>query len=127
MKIKGIKTRRLEFDVSDVFDAQQKWCDKDHLIFVTMMKLNEKFVEDEINADLIDWTWDELHQHAHDEFMAVYKFWKCYDKYVKRIEYQYLYDALIPRWLWFAMEDKIHQLEDQMMRRLIDVRGAMWT
>jgi hypothetical protein len=125
MKIKGRKIRRLELDVSHVFDKDQKWCDKDHLLFVTMMILNERFVEDEVKANIVSWDHDSGHRVAYSEFMAVYKFWKAYKSCQDKVDEQLLVKG--GSGMYELYEDKLNQLEDQMMHRLIKVRGSMWT
>lgn len=88
------------------------------------------FVEQEDPLEIINWDWSKEHAECRDEFMKLYKFAKAWPKFQNRIEQQYLttdWDGGKTWTLWFIYEDKLTQLEDQFMRRLIDIRMGLWT
>lgn len=99
-------------------------------MFTIMCSMIIDFVEKEEPIKMIDWDWDEGQSKCRDEFMKLYRFAKAWPKYQHRIEMLYLnnewcgggiYD------IWFVYEDKLLQLQDQFMRRLIDIRMGLWT
>jgi len=149
MKIKGIKHKRLEFDMNNINVGT--WCDKDHLMFIITMELVRKYVDDEDAFNVINWNWHPDYKAVKEEIQKIYKFWKCYDGWVNRLEdkylgnewrgtgsskkcedkpgfYEWVYDnPLELKSPWNIYEDKIKQVEDQMMIRAINVRKHMWT
>jgi len=100
-------------------------------MFSIMAALIIDYVEGEDPLNIIDWDWSEDHANARDEFMKLYKFAKACVKYQQKIEDQYL----MVDWfggekhcgIWGVYEEKINNLQDQFMRRMIDIRMTLWT
>ena len=107
-----------------------KYSDVPESIFSIMCSTIIDFVEQECPLEIIDWDWSKDHSDCRDEFMKLYKWAKVWPKYRDRIEKQFL----INDWegggihdMWFVYENKLTQLEDQFMIRLINIRMGLWT
>jgi hypothetical protein len=99
-------------------------------MFEIMCALIIDFVEKEDPLNIIDWDYSEDHAYCRDEFMKLYKWAKAWPAYEHRIENQYLGE----NWkgggiwtIWIVYENKIIDLQDQFMKRLIDIRMGLWT
>ncbi len=100
-------------------------------MFSIMCALIIDFVEGEDPIGIINWDWSEDQSKCRDEFMKLYKFAKAWPKYENKINDMYLF----PDWvggelnggIWGVYEEKLTQLQDQFMRRMIDVRMGLWT
>jgi len=124
MKIKKRKqTQYVEIDITNT--GITDWCDKDHMIFTLIMKMVEMYVEEEDPFDILDWEWDDAHREAKKELQSIYRFWKHYHGFIKRIEDKYLEVDTFD--LYDHYEQLIQDLEYQFMIRAINVRGFMWT
>ena len=106
------------------------YSDVPETMFDIMCSLIIDFVEKEDPLKLIDWDCSDDHAKCRDEFVKLYKWAKAWPQYMYHIEEQYLNNE----WkgggvndMWFVYEDKITQLQDQFMKRLIDIRMGLWT
>lgn len=89
----------------------ENWYDKDGVLLHACFQILTDFIEEEMETgDWIDWQPSERHQFAKQEIDFLYEWWKNYQNL----------DKNLPNW-----EDEI--LENQMLKRLIDIRWAMWT
>ena len=99
-------------------------------MFSIMTALLIDFVEGEKPLELINWEWSADHNACKNEFVKLYKLAKAWVKYKERIEDEYLMKDWIGGeahcGIWGVYEEKLTQLEDQFMRRLIDIRGGLW-
>ena len=78
-------------------------------------QLLTNFVEEEISKDIVDWEHDENHKSARKEIDELYIWWK--ERIAKDLE-----GKLDP------VNDEIqYQNDNEMLVRLIKVRGYMWT
>jgi hypothetical protein len=105
-----------------------EYSDVDGAMFSIMCSLIIDFVEKEKPLDRINWEFHEESAADRDEFMKLYRWAKAWPKYVHRIENTYLVDAwsFTGTWsLWSVYENKMLLLEDQFMRRMIDVRYCL--
>jgi len=121
------------------------WCDVDHLMFLSIGMLFEEYVVGEIggldslmenlecakkqlkNKELHEWDY-AYYEHdvpLQEEILKLYKMWLAFPKYVKKLEKEFLMED--EGNLWHYYEELIHQLEDQFMRRVIDIRLTLWT
>lgn len=95
----------------------EEWCDKDGVLLHACFQLLTDFVEQETefipefgNDSYTDWESDEKLRYAKKEMLELYHWWKAYQQQ----------EHGLPTW-----EDD--ELENQMLKRLIDIRWAMWT
>ena len=120
------------------------WCDKDRLVFIATMTIFEKYVVDELGGikgleERIEFLKEEIETddemfvdcdcmwlEHYIEVKKLYKFWKSWAKFVDKIQNLYLFKDNDGD-MWFYWEEKLTQLEDQMMLRVINIRDGMWT
>lgn len=127
-----------------------QWCDKVELILYGMMNLLVDFVEKEKCFEVIAWDSDPEHAHVAKEIHAIYDWWKnyptreqeisdkltewhdakfegCGDNWLERLnsndtpEVKKMFDDL------HILEEKLHDEEQEYIKRLIDIRRALWT
>lgn len=127
------------------------WYDSDIRMLYGMMNLLTEFIEYEKPFEDIEWNSDEFHKHARDEMIAIKSWWDNYDNRKREIE-----DALTAwhdakfsgcsddNWIERLntrdtqdikdLSDKLHHLEadlsqeeEEMLIRLVKIRGYMWT
>jgi hypothetical protein len=92
------------------------WCDKDHIILHACFQLLCDFVEKEMRLNtFVDWNTDHQSRHAKKEIEELYEWWQS-----KKNENAESAEA-------FREDIKIYYKENQMLKRLIDVRMHLWT
>lgn len=90
------------------------WCDKDHVLLHACFQLITDFVEKELAESWwIHWDQDEDHAAAKKEIDILYAWWKEWQ--VKLNDGSFHHD----------LAD--YQKENEMLKRLIEVRQFMWT
>lgn len=90
------------------------WCDKDHVILHACFQLLTDFVEKELTVSpWVNWQQDEEHAQAREEIELLYVWWK---DWLKKLE--------TPR---FQHGQADYEKENEMMKRLIEVRKYLWT
>lgn len=146
MRIKKKNGKRfVKIEIPKRVAKLDKWCDKDYLIFFVVGMLFEKYVDgeegglheiydrikyakDEIQNAELEWDrdyWSVALPHL-EEIVNLYKFWKALPKFRKRIEKETL-KMSADTYYYLYWDDKLTQLEDQFMRRVIDIRRILWT
>jgi len=127
-----------------------QWCDKVELMLYGMMGMIVDFVEGEECFERIVWDDDPLHKHAAEEIRAIYGWWKhyperekeisdkltewhdakfagCKDNWLDRLntkdtpEVKQMFDDLQ------ALEEKLHEEEQEYLKRIVDIRAFLWT
>ncbi|WP_066800695.1 hypothetical protein [Moraxella oblonga] len=104
-------------NVLKISTLNQEWYDKDGVLLHACFQLLVNFIHEEtsfINKDIedfIDWEENENRKLAKQEMLFLYDWWQKYNSEEFRS---------LPNW-----EDD--ELENEMLKRLIDVRWAMWT
>lgn len=104
-------------NVLKIDTLNQEWYDKDGVLLHACFQVLVNFIHEETNfidknADnWVDWESDEKLQFAKQEMLFLYDWWQKYNSEAVRS---------LPNW----ENDK---LENEMLKRLIDVRWAMWT
>ncbi len=90
------------------------WCDKDIVMLHACFQLLTDFVEKEDINDLqTNWNQDDLHKHVKKEIDELYSWWKI----------RVTNDSVEPITL-----NKVQYEEDnEMLIRLIKIRGFLWT
>lgn len=86
------------------------WYDKDGIILHACFQILTDFVEIELPNTWIDWQQNEKYRFAKQEIDFLYHWWQQYQSFKQDTA----------NW-----ED--NQLENQMLKRLIDIRWALWT
>lgn len=86
------------------------WRDKDEIIFHACFQLLKDFVEQEM-IEIIDWEYDEETKNAKAEIDFLYNWWK------KRNHQEEDFDKIKQQ----------YEQDNQMLKRLIDVRMYLWT
>lgn len=147
IKSKGNGLKYFEITVPKRIANLDTWCDKDHVMFLAIGRLLEKYVDDEeggikgleeelqygkdtlADPECLEWDRDYWtgHNPRVEEIIKLYKWWKAWPDWVKRIEDKYLHNAPKDCLKWCDWEEKIFRLEDQFMKRVIDIRGCLWT
>jgi hypothetical protein len=127
------------------------WWDTDRKMLHGMMALLVNFIEKEKPEEIVEWDSDPAHVHARDEFKTIYKWWKDYPKrqeeisdllskwhdckfgedysheWIRKInepdteEAKKLFDDLT------IAEVKLDNEEQDMLIRLVKIRGFLWT
>jgi len=96
--------------------------DRDQLMLFACFKLLVDYVEKEKPFDHFDYDWSEESRKRGDEIKALYDWWKteraAEHKAVEKLEDRF--ERVERRW---ALEEK----DDQMLRRLIEIRRHLWT
>ena len=123
-------------DVVETTLEPGEWYDTDTVMLYAMMALLKEFVEEEVGVDNIVIRLEEELEKTHveetpgtrkllerllakeKEIKAIYDWWEGYEE--KREKVDKMDDRLKAR-------DKLVAEEDEMLHRLINVRGALWT
>jgi hypothetical protein len=92
-----------------------EWCDKDIVLLHACFQLLTDFVEQEISQDTVDWEHNESISIVRKEIDFLYNWWK------ERLKDE-LDDNLAPIW-----SDDQHNIDDEMLIRLIRIRRYLWT
>ena len=88
------------------------WCDKDDIILHACFQLLKDFVEQEKEIiQIIDWKYDEKTKNAKAEIDFLYNWWKIRNHQGEN------FDKLKQQ----------YEQDNQMLKRLIDVRMYLWT
>jgi hypothetical protein len=91
------------------------WCDKDYILLHACFQLLSDFVEQEmLKNNFPDWNADENTRAARKEIETLYEWWTVRKKQDdKGARFQEEYDQ--------------YMKDNEMLRRLIDVRMYLWT
>lgn len=82
------------------------WCDKDHVMLHACFQLLSDFVEKEMKVNSYpDWEASVETKNAKKEIEELYSWWQE----------------------WKKDEQQDHGIENEMLKRLIDVRMHLWT
>lgn len=92
------------------------WCDKDHVLLHACFQLLVDFVEKEmLPQDYPDWDATPQNKSARKEIEALYAWW---------LEWK---QEGSPKTSCFREDEKLYYKENQMLKRLVDIRMYMWT
>jgi len=108
------------------------WIDTSDALFYVNMELLHDYMVNE--APRVCWDYDDhcgygaFFQDAYNELSKIHRFYLHHKKYVKKLEDKYL----MQDWegngsIWHIYEEQLHHLETQMLNRLIEVRGFLWS
>jgi hypothetical protein len=128
---------------------RDQWIDTDTKMLYAMMKLLVDYIEGEKPFEHVDWEDDAFHKNAKEEMIQIYNWWKNYDTRMKEIqialdnwyvssggnhkefldfcnsesspETERLFD------LHTKLEEALLKEEEDMMIRLVKIRGFLWT
>lgn len=93
------------------------WCDKDHVLLHACFQLLSDFVETEMRVqDHPDWNATEESCRAKKEIEELYAWWQ-----------QRKNDAIMNRSVSFSEEHVIYAKDNEMLKRLVDIRMHLWT
>ena len=93
------------------------WCDKDHILLHACFQLLNDFVEKELLVNnFVDWNADELHRNARKEIEDLYAWWQDRKN-----------DEVMDKSLSFDLDREIYLKDNEMLKRMIDVRMFLWT
>ena len=97
-------------NILEIRTLGEGWCDKDHVLLHACFQLLTDFVEKEMLANAYpDWNYDEEIKNARKEIEELYNWWQEYRDKDESFDY-------------------VHYLkENEMLKRLIDVRMYLWT
>lgn len=130
------------------------WIDRSEGILFANMAVLSEFVERERGLDgIVDWDSDESHAAAKKELLEIYRWW-THDRKIEHDRYDALFSRAYARPLEFEpigngmsrfkkdtltkeekelryqcslMEEALEAKDEEMMIRLIKIRGCMWT
>ena len=89
------------------------WVDTDRRILHACFNLLKEYVEKEKPFEVIDWDWDEHYKEVGNEIKALYNWWTVErPKDVKTHGYA---------------ADELDAADDEMLSRLMKIRGYLWT
>jgi hypothetical protein len=101
------------------------WYDKSGLLPHVMFEILCRFVEEEMYPDgeegIVDWSWTDDHQNAHDEMISLYKWW------TEEYEEDYPFNIEPTPDNAFELEEQAQKTLRENCKRLIDVSPYMWT
>src|SRR4029079_4427510 len=93
------------------------WCDKDHVLLHACFQLLSDFVEKEMRVqDYPDWNATEETRLARQEIEALYSWWQLRK-----------HDEIMDRHTSFTEEHAIYAKDNEMLKRLVDIRMHLWT
>jgi len=107
------------------------WIDtSDALFYINMELLHDYMVNEapQICWDYDDWAGD-AYVKIYDELKKIHRFYLNHKKYYKKLENKYLMED----WecgddsIWNVYKSQLHDLETQMLNRLMEVRGHLWS
>ncbi len=112
------------------------WLDRDRAILFASFAVLVDFVEKEYPGH-VDWETDDEHKKAHEEFIDLYLWWTAGRK-VEHDDHDNLSNELYGnrpfREVAKADRDRFHKMSEvldkkdqEMLHRLIEVRGVLWT
>lgn len=126
------------------------WCDKDHVMLCACFQLLVDFLEKEKPERFMDVKHDAPQRRQYKEWRALYRYWKRdrprliaeESKALMRWAKTYKYrieasgknrgrlvtihnDRRLSR-IHQRLEEKLHKTDEEMLRRLIDVRNKLW-
>ena len=145
-------TRYHVIDVSGEGGYDWGWLDRSHAVLLVNFKLLCEFIEREHPDEHINWDSDPEHRHARDEMQALYEWWrhgradeeraveeffKAHHRHPEKLftdlpDGNFLWnpgtwDSEENEREWLAKHDGLEARDDEMLRRLIDIRGFLWT
>ncbi len=112
------------------------WLDRDRAILFASFAVLVDFVEKEYPG-YVNWESDDEHKKAREEFIELYNWWTAgrkveHDAHDKRLNEHYGNRPF--REVAKADRDRLHEMSDaldkkdqEMLHRLIEVRGVLWT
>jgi len=123
------------------------WIDSDTKILYGNFQILVDFVENEIAADIVDWSADKKHQEIYDEFMFLYKWWtklrpmrdtkipSIHDFGYEENQPLFSINHNDPRYRqyskaidsYFEKEQEYDNEDTEMLIRLISIRKWLWT
>lgn len=117
---------------------KHSWCDVDYKMLLGVMGLVESYVVDEEGIFFVnesDSGMPELVENAKRQnrnmkkILDLYLDWKVTYPYMCKKHHEMLMDDTkdLNSEAYFAYEEEIRKFEDKMMRRAVNLRGAMWT
>jgi hypothetical protein len=123
---------------SKSFGYDYGWRDSDTQMLLALMKIMENFIVEQDTENRIIWLKEELKNNTDDngyrweedikrceELLAIQKWWRV-DRQKKHDEFHDK-DTYGDYKDYFEREEQLNKEDDEMMKKLIDMRGGMWT
>lgn len=99
-------------NVLKIESLSDDWCDKDEVILHACFQILKDFVEQEKEMiEVIDWEHTEEAKNAKSEIDVLYKWW------MGRFQNEEIFDKIKEQ----------YEEDNQMLKRLVDVRIHLWT
>ncbi len=103
-------------NILEITSLDDGWCDKDHVLLHACFQLLVDFVEKEmLPQDYPDWEATPETSNARKEIEALYTWWQEWKKEESNKSTS------------FREDEKRYHKENEMLKRLIDVRMFLWT
>lgn len=111
------------------------WCDRDHLMWFACFKIFQDFMEREYPHGLTDYEANEAWSHAHKEMKEIY-YWWTEGRALEHAEHERLLDEEHPNGITFPVNikettfERVQRLDakdEEMLDRLMKIRGFLWT
>ncbi len=135
-------------DVRGQGDYKWGWCDRDHLMYLACFKILVDFCEKEMPHSHTCYLEGDNWAQAHGELLTIYDWWKR-GRAIEHAEVSEMFKKLDPlRWekvvnsdysrilppvdraahdAWIKREHELEAKDEEMLARLLKVRGYMWT
>lgn len=124
---------------SKEYNYRWGWIDADSQMLLAMMKIMENFIieQDTVNRliwlkeeevkdpDLKDFNWHDSIKFCED-LLEIQKWWRV-DRAKNHELLEEQHGKISDYLAYFAAEEKLIKEDDNMMKKLIDMRGRMWT
>ena len=110
-------------------DYDWGWIDRDHAMWIACFALLVDYVEKENPFEFINWESDDGHSNAAKEIRALYEWWKTGRKTEHDAHRAMPVDNYRgPSWdAWCAENDRLEAKDEEMLDRLMKIRGYLWT
>lgn len=107
---------------NDACDYRWGWIDRSEAVLYACFNLLRDFVEKENGLNChVDWQATTEHSHAHAEMTALYRWWKT----ERKAEWAEWNEKCLHA--TYDEQLRLENKDDEMLRRLIAIRGFMWT
>ena len=126
---------------SKVFDYNYGWLDSDTKMLLAIMKIMEDFIIEQDTANRLVWLKEESEKTKSDpqnydysddikrckDLLAIQKWWRVERAENWKVLYDKCGDKSIGHKNYFEMENELVKEDDDVMKKLIDMRGSLWT
>ena len=128
-----------------------EWCDKDQVLLLACFQILVDFIEKEEPQKIVDYKSNKEHKRQWNELQTLYRYWKSErprmqkdaqkalrksgikmvsdpseNSGVRSVAIKFTFKDKKAFNLGCRLEDKLDRLDDEMLRRLINMRHHLW-